>query len=840
MNGDYRDQFDALERSWQERWERERLWSAPQRPTGRKYYALEMLPYPSGRLHMGHVRNYSIGDAVARFRRMRGDAVLHPMGWDSFGMPAENAAIQRGIPPAKWTTDNIATMRAQLRRLGFGYDWGREIAAHRPDYYRWNQWFFLRMLERDLAYRSRREVNWCDSCKTVLANEQVEGGKCWRCDSVVGKRELDQWFLRISRYSEELVAGLDRLPAWPEAVRSIQENWIGRSIGAIVRFPLVAAGGDSAADGIEIFTTRLDTIYGATFSVVARGHPILARVPAGSPQAAALEELRREVAARREQGHEEETAKRGVDTGLQVRNPYSGESIPLWAGNFVLMGYGTGAIMAVPGHDERDFEFATRYGLNVRVVVESRAGSGTIPPRRDAGGIPTAAMTADGVLVNSGPYNGLGSATARARMVADGAKDGRARESIQYRLLDWGISRQRYWGTPIPVLYCDRDGVVPVPDQDLPVILPEDVPLTGTGGSPLAQSASFVTTTCPRCGGSARRETDTMDTFIDSSWYFYRYCDARNTKAPFDPAIVAAWFPIDLYIGGINQAHLHLIYARFFTRVLRDLGLVTFDEPVVQMMCQGMVLKGGTAMSKSKGNIVDPDELIRRYGADTTRLFTLFAAPPEKDLEWDDQGVEGCFRFLERVWRLFAPRASALAAARDPGPKDGADEPRRAGLRRKVHRTIQKVTHDLDRRLHLNTPVSSLMELLNETADVARQERAGDEPYLKEAGRTLALLLQPLAPHVSEALWEGMGGSTSVLKEPWPEADPFWLTEDEIDLVVQVNGRLRGHVRVAKDAPEADAVSRARADARIATHLEGKDLRKTIYLPGRLLNLVVQ
>jgi leucyl-tRNA synthetase len=835
MQGDYRDQFDALERSWQERWERERLWSAPQRPTGRKYYCLEMLPYPSGRLHMGHVRNYAIGDAVARFRRMRGEAVLHPMGWDSFGMPAENAAIQRGIAPAKWTTDNIATMRAQLRRLGFGYDWGREIAAHRPDYYRWNQWFFLRMLEKDLAYRSRREVNWCDSCQTVLANEQVEGGKCWRCDSVVGRRELDQWFLRISRYAEELVAGLKDLPAWPEAVRSIQENWIGRSEGAIVRFPLA---GTLASEAIAIFTTRLDTIYGATFCVVAPEHPVLGAVPAGSPEARRIDELRAAAAARRD-APEGETEKRGVDTGLRVTNPYSGEAIPVWAGNFVLMGYGTGAIMAVPGHDERDHEFARQYGLPIRVVIRPAAGSGVAAPAAEARGV-SAAMTEDGVLVSSGPYDGLDSATARARMLADGEKTGQARTSIQYRLLDWGISRQRYWGTPIPVIYCDKDGLVPVPDADLPVILPEDIPLTGTGGSPLAQSAAFVATTCPRCGGKARRETDTMDTFIDSSWYFYRYCDARNPKQPFDPAIVAAWFPIDLYIGGINQAHLHLIYTRFFTRVLRDLGLVRFSEPVVQMMCQGMVLKGGTAMSKSKGNIVDPDDLIRRYGADTTRLFTLFAAPPEKDLEWDDQGVEGCFRFLERVWRLFAPRAAALAGAPLPGPKDGADEPRRAALRRKVHRTIQRVTHDLDRRLHLNTPVSSLMELLNETADVARQERAGDEPYLKEAGRTLALLLQPLAPHVSEVLWEAMGGGTSVLLEPWPEADPAWLVEDEVELVVQVNGRLRGHVRVAVDAPEEDALARARSEPRIGVHLEGKSVRKTIYLPGKLLNIVAQ
>jgi len=829
VSDEYRDQVDALERRWQERWRVARAFAAPERPSGRKFYCLEMLPYPSGRLHMGHVRNYAIGDAVARFRRMRGDQVLHPMGWDSFGMPAENAAIQRGIHPARWTGDNIAYMGEQLRRLGFSYDWDREIAAHRPDFYRWNQWLFLRMLERGLAYRSRREVNWCDSCRTVLANEQVEGGRCWRCDSVVGRRDLDQWFLRLSAYSEALLADLDRLPGWPEAVRLIQQNWIGRSDGAIVRFTL--QGGDGH---LEVFTTRLDTIRGATFCVVAPEHPLLEAIAPGSAAAASLEALRARMRAARESARPGGVVaeKEGVDTGLRVRNPFGGESLPVWAGNFVLMGYGTGAIMAVPAHDERDYEFAIRHGLPIRTVIVKTPGATPVDP-------PPAAMTDDGVLVRSGAYDGLASERARAAMRAAGEAGGFARASVQYRLLDWGISRQRYWGTPIPVIHCGGScGTVAVPDADLPVLLPEDVPLTGTGGSPLAQTEAFVRTTCPRCGGPARRETDTMDTFVDSSWYFYRYCDPRNAARPYDPATVAAWFPIDLYIGGINQAHLHLIYCRFFTKVMRDLGLVSLDEPVTRLLCQGMVLKGGTAMSKSKGNIVDPDDMIRRYGADTTRLFTLFAAPPEKDLEWNEQGVEGCFRFLEKVWRLVTPRAAALRAAPPPGPRDGAGDARRASLRRKVHQTIARITLDIERRLHLNTPVSSLMALLNEMQDFVRDEGPADAPYLKEAGRAMALLLQPMAPHISEEIWALLGGEGLALQHAWPEADPSWLQDDFVEIPVQVSGRLRGHVRVARDAAETDVVALARGDQRIATHLEGKSVRKVVYLPGRLLNIV--
>jgi len=835
MVSEYRDRFEAIERKWQERWRNGGAFAAPERPAARKYYCLEMLPYPSGRLHMGHVRNYSIGDAVARFKRMRGDVVLHPMGWDSFGMPAENAAIKHGIHPSKWTNDNIAAMREQLRRLGLSYDWEREIAAHRPDYYRWNQWLFLRLLERGLAYRSRREVNWCDTCRTVLANEQVEAGRCWRCESVVGRRNLEQWFLRISTYSEELLDGLDRLTEWPEAVRTIQRNWIGRSAGALVRFPLLNQDGREGPSALEIFTTRLDTIYGATFCVVAPEHPFLERLRPGSAEAERVAAFRARAARAGDAAPEGAVAieKEGVDTGLRVRNPYSGEALPVFAGNFVLMGYGTGAIMAVPAHDERDFEFATRYRLPIRVVIVKETGE--TPATR-----PAAALIEDGVLAASDRYSSLSSAEAREVMVIAGETAGFARRSVQYRLLDWGISRQRYWGTPIPVIYCNRCGVVPVPDRDLPVLLPEDAPLTGTGGSPLAQSESFLKVSCSRCGGPGRRETDTMDTFVDSSWYFYRYCGPRDERAPFDPEVVASWFPIDLYIGGINQAHLHLIYCRFFTKVMRDLGLVRFDEPVARLMCQGMVLKNGVAMSKSRGNVVDPDELIERFGADTTRLFTLFAAPPEKDLEWNEQGVEGCFRFLEKVWRLLAPRSEALRAAALPAARDGAADPRRAALRRKVHQTIDRVTTDIDRRLHLNTPVSSLMELLNAVTDFVRDEREGDAPYLKEAGRTMALLLQPFAPHISEELWESLGGEASVVRQPWPAADPSWLHEDLVEVVVQVNGRLRGHVRVPAAAGETEVAALARGDERIASHLSGKEVRKMIYLPGRLLNIVVR
>jgi leucyl-tRNA synthetase len=835
MPDDYRVVFDALERKWQARWEEERAFAAPRRPSARKFYCLEMLPYPSGRLHMGHVRNYAIGDAVARFYRMRGCEVLHPMGWDSFGLPAENAAIKHGVPPSRWTNENIAVMRAQLRRLGFSYDWDREIAAHRPDYYRWNQWFFLKMLERGLAYRSKRSVNWCGSCLTVLANEQVEQGRCWRCDSPVGRKELLQWFLRITRYAEELHDDLDGMTGWPERVLAMQRNWIGRSEGAVVRFPIVDGHRRPGGEALEVFTTRLDTIFGATFCVVAPGHPLLAKTrdagPTSAPLLDFLDRMERREPSRAATASDE---KEGVDTGLRVLNPYSAETLPVWVANFVLMEYGTGAIMAVPAHDQRDFEFARKYGLPIRTVVHPSGA------RASTTGSPEGAQEEDGVVVASGPYSGQTSAQARQSMLRSGEKDGFARASVHYRLLDWGISRQRYWGTPIPVIDCPGCGTVPVPENELPVLLPEDVPLTGEGGSPLARVEAFVRARCPRCGGPGRRETDTMDTFVDSSWYFYRYCDARNEKAAFDPEIVAAWFPIDLYIGGIEHATLHLIYCRFFAKVLRDIGLLLFGEPVRNLLSQGMVTRGGAAMSKSKGNIVEPDDLVRQYGADTTRLFTLFAAPPEKDLEWSEAGVEGCFRFLERIWRLVMPGAAGLAAARSLRSEEGADDPRRAALRRKVHQTIARVTVDVEKRRHLNTPIAAVMELLNTAQEFARDANEEDPPYLKEAARAIALLLQPFAPHISEEFWQALGGTGRASAQRWPEADDFWLREEEVEVAVQVNGRLRGRLRIPPALPEAEVLSRARADGRVGAHLAGRAIRKTIYLPGKLLNIVVQ
>jgi leucyl-tRNA synthetase len=824
--------FQSIERKWQTIWEKEKSFAADNIPDSSRseFYCLEMLPYPSGRLHMGHVRNYTIGDAIARFKSARGFTVLHPMGWDSFGLPAENAAIKRGIHPRIWTEENILQMRQQLKRMGYSYDWDREIAAHRPEYYRWNQWFFLKMLERGLAYRANRWVNWCDTCRTVLANEQVEGGVCWRCESIVTRKALEQWFLRITDYAEELDAFLPKLTGWSERVRQMQRNWIGRSDGALVRFPVEDA---PASEALEIFTTRLDTIYGATFCLLAPEHPAVSRLAAGTAAEKAVAEfvgrmMRRDVVHLDAQPDEKE----GVFTGRYARNPYTGERIPIWVGNFVLMEYGTGAIMAVPGNDARDREFARQYGLTVRPVVRPAVGSLPAPDGE--------AYTEPGVLFDSGPYSGMSSAEAFEALLRAGEEKGFAKRSVQYRIRDWGISRQRYWGTPIPVLHCPSCGIVPVPEKDLPVILPDDVEFTGTEGSPLSRSPSFSRAVCPRCGGDARRETDTMDTFFDSSWYFYRYADPRNDRAPFDPATARAWFPVDQYIGGITHAILHLIYCRFFTKVMRDMGLVALDEPVERLLNQGMVLKDGSAMSKSRGNVVEPDAMVERYGADTCRLFILFAAPPERDLEWNDQGVEGCHRFLERVWRLAAPHfgapapdAAALAAARSD---------REAGLRRKTHQTILRVTEDLERRLHFNTAIAAVMELLNE-ASLFSQGGSGKESEracLREAVGVAARLLSPFAPHFAEELWERLGEGGRLCSSEWPAADPALAEAPLVELVVQVNGRLRGKVMVEREATEGEVLERAQSDPRVEAHLQGKTTVKTIFVPGRLLNIVVR
>jgi leucyl-tRNA synthetase len=824
--------FQSIESRWQRIWEEEKTFSVdnhpdPDRP---EFYCLEMLPYPSGRLHMGHVRNYTIGDAVARYKMARGFKVLHPMGWDSFGLPAENAAIQRGVHPRIWTEQNISQMREQLRRLGYSYDWSREIAAHRPEFYRWNQWFFLRMLERNLAYRANRWVNWCPRCQTVLANEQVEGGVCWRCESRVTRRALEQWFLRITAYAEELDADLASLTGWPERVRQMQRNWIGRSDGALVKFEIVDAAG---VEPLEIFTTRLDTIHGATFVVLAPEHPAVARLAAGSPEERSVADF---VARMMERTvvllDAQPDRKEGVFTGRHARNPYTGETIPIWIGNFVLMEYGTGAIMAVPGNDDRDHEFALRYRLPIRRVV--RPADGPAPGPGDP------VFTEPGILIDSGPCTGMTSATAFQEMIRAGEERGHAQRAVQYRLRDWGISRQRYWGTPIPVIHCKGCGIVPVPDADLPVLLPDDVELTGEGASPLVRSASFQRAGCPKCGSPARRDTDTMDTFVDSSWYFYRYADPRNAAAPFDREAARHWFPIDQYIGGITHATLHLIYCRFFTKVLRDLGLVELDEPVARLLNQGMVLKDGSAMSKSRGNVVEPDTMVQRYGADTTRLFSLFASPPEKDLEWNEQGVEGCHRFLERVWRLAEPWFQVPAPPE--AALDAARSEREMALRRRTHRTILRVTEDLDRRLHFNTAIAAVMELVNELS-LFVQAGVTTEPEracVREALLGIARLLNPFAPHFAEELWARMGGGGRLAQGGWPEADLGVAEEPLLEVVIQVNGRLRGKVRVEKGAGEAEVLERARGDSRVLAHLKDRDVVKTIYVPDRLLNIVVR
>jgi leucyl-tRNA synthetase len=812
-----------IETKWQRRWAEAGTFAARVEPGGRPFYVLEMFPYPSGRLHMGHVRNYSIGDVLARQRRMQGYRVLHPIGWDAFGLPAENAAIKHGVHPARWTYDNIGHMRRQLQRLGFSYDWERELATCDPAYYRWEQLFFLRMLERGLAYKRRSLVNWCAQCGTVLANEQVVDGRCWRCDSVVTERELEQWFFRITAYAEELLRDLDRLSGWPERVVAMQRHWIGRSEGAEIRFPLEGREGD-----VTVFTTRPDTLFGVTFMSLAAEHPLVAALVAGTPAEAAVQAFVAKVRAAPRA--ERAAGKEGVATGAFCRHPVTGARIPIWVANFVLMDYGTGAVMAVPAHDQRDFELARRHELPIRVVVQPE-GERLVPERM------TEAWEGPGRLVDSGDFTGLESEAAKARIAAALAADGRGGPTVSYRLRDWGISRQRYWGTPIPVVYCDPCGLVPVPESDLPVVLPEDVALTGVGGSPLASHPTFVETRCPRCGGPARRETDTMDTFVESSWYFARYVSPRDTTRPFDPRELAFWIGrhgVQQYIGGIEHAVLHLLYSRFFTKVLRDLGFLELDEPFASLFTQGMVIKDGAAMSKSRGNVVDPDYLIERYGADTARLFCLFAAPPERDLDWNDQGVEGMSRFLQRVWRLVHALGPRLAPAGTPLPAAPSDADRE--LHRLTHRTIRRVTDDVVTRFHFNTAIAAVMEHVTGLGDAVD---AAGPAALREAVDTTLLLLAPFVPHVASELWEVAGHATPLDAEAWPETDPAALVREVVELPVQVNGKLRGRVTVPADAGEGEVVAAALADPQVASHVAGRPLRKQVVVPGRLVSLVV-
>ncbi len=820
-----------VEPKWQAKWEEAKVFRTGDPYIARpRFYCLEMLPYPSGRLHMGHVRNYSIGDAVSRFHIMRGVQVLHAIGWDSFGLPAENAAIQQGEEPAAWTFANIETMRRQLKRLGVSYDWDREISTCLPEYYRWNQWFFLRMLERGMAYRDRRPLNWCDSCGTVLANEQVVGGRCWRCESPVVRKEFEQWFLRITDYAQELLDELDHLEEWPEKVRIMQRNWIGRSTGARILFRVE---GDD--EPIEVFTTRVDTIYGATYVALAIEHPGIQKLVEGRPEeAAVLDFVREQMARTLEDRFAEAAEKLGVFTGRYAINPYSGERVPIWVANFVLMDVGTGAIMCVPAHDDRDFAFARKYGLPIRPVI-APAGAALVP-----GGEMEEAFTPDGIVYDAGMYTGLTSAEAREKMAEAAERGGFGSSTLIYRLKDWGISRQRYWGTPIPVVHCERCGCVGVPDAALPVLLPETAPLTGEGGSPLARVPEFVNTTCPRCGGPARRETDTMDTFVDSCWYYFRYPDPRNDRAPFDWAKIRGWFPVDLYIGGIEHATMHLIYTRYWTKVMRDLGVAKLDEPVRALFTQGMVIKDGAKMSKSKGNVVEPDQMIDKYGADTTRLFSLFAAPPERDLDWSESGVEGCFRFLSRVWRTFERARPRLPVHGTP-PPDIPVEGEAMALRRKTHRTIRRVTDDLGPRMHLNTAVSAIMELINAASSLADEERPDPATAwaLREAFEMLAKLLAPFAPHFAEELWEGLGCEGFVARAAWPEADPDLLLEDQVTVVVQINGKLRARLSLPRGASQDDAIRAVQEDGKATAYLEGKTIRRVVYVPDRLLNLVV-
>ncbi len=835
MDPNYNPQ--AIETKWQKRWADLKLFETEAAPGRRKYYVLEMLPYPSGDIHMGHVRNYSIGDALARYMWMKGYNILHPIGWDAFGLPAENAAIKSQRHPSEFTFSYIDRMRAQLRRLGVSYDWRREIASCVPEYYRWNQWFFLKMYERGLAYRKKSRVNWCPKCETVLANEQVVDGCCWRHeDTPVIERDLEQWFLRTTAYADELLEDMKQMVRWPERVLTMQQNWIGKSQGTFVDFTVA-----DLWKPLRIFTTRVDTIFGCTAVFLSPDHPLVEDLMANSKEPTRLrDEVERIKTSSVRARVDVNLAKVGADTGFMARNPFTGAEVPLWLANFVLMEYGTGAIMAVPAHDKRDFEFCTEYGLPIKTVIVQDGTS----PDSDAP-TPLHATEEYGRLVASGPYTGLQSEEAIARMTRDAEAKGFGKGTIQYRIKDWGISRQRYWGTPIPMVYCDTDGIVPVPEKDLPVLLPASVKLTGTGQSPLADVPEFVNTKCPKCGKPARRETDTMDTFVDSSWYFYRYTDPKISTAPINKEAVKYWFPVDQYIGGIEHAILHLIYMRFFTKFMRDIGLVDFSEPVARLFTQGMVIKDGAKMSKSKGNVVDPTSMFEKYGADTTRLYVLFAAPPEKDLEWSDAGVEGASRFLGRVYRLVAKHADKLKVAGAGNLIDDARNsrtPEERRLLRKAHQTLRHVTEDMEERWHFNTDISRSMELVNELTELEAAVEAGKvRPAAhKTALEFLVICLSLFAPHVADELWESLGHAEPLLRVSWPAFDAKLAAEDEIEYPVQINGKLRAHIQVPASAGEEGIRTRALAEEKVIQHLAGLQVKKIIVVPGKLVSIVAK
>ena len=863
MHKEYDPEF--VESKWQGIWQDNHLFRVEEDPAKKKYYLLEMFPYPSGNIHMGHVRNYAIGDVVARYKRMQGYNVLHPMGWDAFGMPAENAAIAHKVHPAKWTYQNIDTMRTQLKRLGFSYDWDRELATCKPEYYRWEQWLFVKMFESEMVYRKKASVNWCENCQTVLTNEQVEAGLCWRCGEVVVPKELDQWFFRITDYADDLLEYCDRLPGWPDKVVTMQENWIGKSLGAEIYFPLENGDGH-----IPVFTTRQDTVFGATFMCMAPEHPLVGELAGGTEQEP---EVRAFVERMRGQDKTKRTSddfeKEGVFVGANCINPFSKRRMPIFTANFALMEYGTGAVMAVPAHDQRDFEFARKYGLEIVVVIQPKGE--TLDPETM-----TEAYVDDGILVRSMSFDGLENVKALDAIAGYLEEKKIGKRAINFRLRDWGISRQRYWGTPIPIVYCEKCGVVPVPEKQLPVILPEDAKMLKGGKSPLPELESFVKTTCPRCGHpDARRETDTMDTFVESSWYFERYCSAHYNQGMFDKKAVEYWMPVNQYIGGIEHAILHLLYSRYFTRVLRDFGLVTYKEPFTRLLTQGMVCKetlkcadhgllfpeevvekdqsrtckhcGSQVevgriekMSKSKKNVVDPNALIEKYGADTLRLFCLFAAPPERDLDWSDQGVEGAYRFLKRVWRLVAEHVAHIQNVK---PFDGGEE--LAGdlrtLYRKTHQSIKRVTNDIEARFHFNTAISAVMELVNAIQAVKEGILATPEgaSVLRLGLETVIVLLSPIVPHLAEELWEALGNSGSVLEVAWPIYREEAIAQDEILIVVQVNGKVRSRFNIAADADEEAIRTAALANDRIVARIGGRPVKKVIVVQKKLVNIVV-
>lgn len=817
--------FDLIEKKWQKKWADDGEFKIDEDTSKPKYYALEMFPYPSGNLHMGHVRNYSIGDVVARYKKMRGYNVLHPMGWDSFGLPAENAAIKHGTPPADWTWSNIDNMREQLKRLGFSYDWDREVATAKPEYYKFTQWMFLQLYKHGLAYKKKSYVNWCPSCKTVLANEQVVNGKCERCKSEVGKKDLEQWFFKITDYAQRLLDDIDKLGGWPDKVKSMQTNWIGRSEGAELEFKI-----DGSDKTLTVYTTRPDTIYGVSYMVIAPEHPIVDELITGTEYEADCREFIKRVQTQSEIVRSAtDTEKEGIFTGTYMINPFSGEKIPLYLANYVFLDYGTGVVMGVPAHDKRDFEFAKKYNLPIRIVVQPE---GQELKSEDL----TEAFAAEGILENSGEFNGMPNDKALSAMIDYAEKQGFGKRKVNFRLRDWLISRQRYWGAPIPVVYCDKCGTVEVPESELPVRLPENVKFTGQGKSPLSECPEFVNTTCPKCGGAARRETDTMDTFVCSSWYYLRYCDPHNTEMPFDKEKADYWMNVDQYIGGVEHAILHLLYARFFTKALHDFGYLGCDEPFENLLTQGMVLKDGTKMSKSIGNVVSPEEIIQKYGADTARLFILFAAPPERDLDWNDTAVEGAYRFLNRVWRAVEDLKDYVSAEKSDFGELTSDDKK---LRFAVNSSIKKVTEDCN-RFSFNTAISSVMEMVNALYNYKEKQKEYNGAVIKESIENLILLLYPFVPHITSELWEVSGHSDPISTHSWPEYDENALVVNEVEIVVQINGKIRDKIVVSPDLSKDEMCELALNNEKIQQFIDGKQVVKTIAIPKKLINIVVK